>query len=126
MPRRCKNERYLKVRRWVDRDLVDYPRHSIALQGGFLALMLLALAAYAGGLVTIIAFWLMIFPVGAAWLGFVFWRAYRLSQAATIRNDRLYDQKAKFMLPHEYATTESVSAASRRKRRKASRPSTTA
>lgn len=117
MARRWKNETYLKVRRWVDRDLVAYPRNSIAFQGGFIVLIVLALAAYAGGIVTVVGFWGLIFPLGASWLGFVQWRVSRLSKAASLKGDRHYDQKGKYMLPPEYATTESVTAASRRKAR---------
>ena len=125
MPARWKRSAYLKVRRWVDHDLVTYPRHSLSLEGSSVLIIVLGLAAYALGSIALIAFWLVMFPVWAAWAAFVLWRVARLVRAASIRGDRQYDQKGKFRLPPEYASTESATAASRRRRRKASQPSTT-
>ncbi len=116
MARRWKNGTYLKVRRWVDRDIADYPRNSIALQGVLIAMLALAMGAYAAGSLAIAAFWLLAFPPGAIWTAFVLWRVVRITRAATIRGDRGYDQKTRYILPPEYADSESVWAASRRKR----------
>ncbi len=117
MARRWKNETYLKVRRWVDRDVTTYPRYSVAFQGAFIAMIVLLLGAHALGRVATLGFWLLIFPLWAAWTAFVLWRVVRITRAATIRGDRGYDQKTKFILPPEYAQSESVLAASRRGRR---------
>ena len=49
------------------------------------------------------------------WMVFVGWRGVRVAKAATIKGDRDYDQKTKFMLPPEYADSESLRATNRRK-----------
>jgi hypothetical protein len=121
MARRWKSSTYVKVRRWVDHDLVTYPRHSLALQGSFILVFVIGLGAYAGKPVALVAFWFLIFPLWVAWAVFVLWRVSRLTRAAAILGDRQYDQKTRFMLPPEYADSESVTAASRRRRLNARR-----
>ena len=51
------------------------------------------------------AFWLLVSLFGAAWTGFVLWRASRIMKAATIRGDRQFDQRGKYLLPPEYAAS---------------------
>lgn len=118
MTRRWKNETYLKLRRWVDRDVSAYPHHSIAFQGALIAMGILLFGAHVLGGVTILGFWLVVFPTWAMWTVFVLWRVVRISRAAMIKGDRGYDQKTRYILPPEYADSESVLTASRRGRRR--------
>ena len=59
----------------------------------------------------------------ALWFGVVGWRAWLLFRRSAAKSDRLYDQKGKYMLPPEYADTESATGARRRKRNPRSLPS---
>ena len=49
------------------------------------------------------------------WIGFVGWRGFRLMRASAIRGDRTYDHNDKYKLAADYHSTESATAASRRK-----------
>ena len=117
MALRWRNQTYLKVRRWVDRDISVYPRQSIALLGAFLAMMISLLGASALGPLATLGFWILILPIWSAWTVFVVWRLFRITRALSMKGDRGYDQKTKFSLPPQYADSESVLAASRRGRR---------
>jgi len=65
-------------------------------------------------------FWLLPIPLALAWTAFVIWRAGRLTRAASILSARDYDRSGKFLLPPEYANSESSFAAARRARRESS------
>ena len=116
-----RGQNYLRVRRWVDRDLAAYPRDSLALWGPTGIAALLFVGAYNAGPaepVAVALFWLLIAPPWAAWLVFVLWRASRIIRCETIKGDREYDQRGKYLLPPEYARSESVAAANSRDRRR--------
>jgi hypothetical protein len=51
------------------------------------------------------------------WLGFVGWRALLLFKAFSAKGDRLYDRSTKYVLPAEYAETESATKAQTRHRK---------
>lgn len=51
-----------------------------------------------------------------AWNAFVIWRATRIVRAFSIKGDRDYDQRVKFILDPEQQRSESVTATSQRKR----------
>ena len=51
------------------------------------------------------------------WFAFVGWRALLLFKAISTKGDRLYDRSGKYVLPTEYAETESATKARRRRRR---------
>ncbi|MFZ3485747.1 hypothetical protein [Sphingomonas sp. 3-13AW] len=61
--------------------------------------------------------------VGAAiafdviWFGFVGWRALLLFKEVSTKGDRLYDRSGKYVLPAEYAETESATKARTRRRK---------
>ena len=55
------------------------------------------------------------------WFGFVCWRALLLFKAFAAKGDRLYDRMGKYVLPSEYAATESATKA-RSRRRKGGQP----
>lgn len=121
MARSARGENYLRVRRWVDRDLAAYPRDSLALWGPTGIAILALVGAYNAGPaepVAVALFWLLIAPPWGAWMGFLLWRASRIIRFEAIKGDREYDQRGKFLLPPEYARSESVAAASRRERRR--------
>ncbi|NBW07321.1 MAG: hypothetical protein EBR82_04785 [Caulobacteraceae bacterium] len=58
--------------------------------------------------------WSALLSASVIWTGFVLWRAGRMMQAASIKGDRQYDQHGKYLLPPEYARSESATAARRR------------
>lgn len=51
------------------------------------------------------------------WFGFVGWRALLLFKAFSAKGDRLYDRSGKYVLPTEYAQTESAAKARSRRRK---------
>lgn len=51
------------------------------------------------------------------WLGFIAWRGVRMMVAGARRGDRTYDRVGKFKLAEAYHSTESATAATRRKRK---------
>jgi hypothetical protein len=56
----------------------------------------------------------LVFAFDAIWFALVGWRAWRLFRQFAERNDRLYDRSGKYVLPPEYADTESATKARRR------------
>lgn len=116
--RRIKTDsRYLLVRGWVDRDILRNPRYSIALFGPIYAGTATFLGLSLFGSFGRIAFCVLFLPLIVAWVFFAAWRATRLLRADIIKSDRDYDRRGKYLLPPEYAATESPLAASRRRRR---------
>lgn len=113
---RWKNRSYLKVRRWVDQDLLAYPRRPISLMGPLFVAPLAFAAASFFGMLTVVVFYTLVAPGLALWTTFVLWRAGRIMRAAAIRGDRQFDQRGKYLLPPEYAASESATAAGRRRR----------
>lgn len=57
----------------------------------------------------------LVLAFDAVWFALVGWRAWRLFRQSAERNDRLYDQSGKYVLPPEYAHTESATKARRRR-----------
>ncbi len=51
-----------------------------------------------------------------AWFAFVGWRGWRLFRQSALRGDRRYDRSGKYLLPPEYADTESATRARGRKK----------
>ncbi|MGA0546432.1 hypothetical protein ACO2Q1_14260 [Brevundimonas sp. VNH65] len=117
MGRRWTNRTYLKVRKWVDDDLTEVRGRAISLFAPVYAGIGALVAAGLLGPVGIGVFWLLALPALIACEVFVLWRAVRLSRAFTILGDRDYDRRGKYLLPPEYANTESPLAAKRRKLR---------
>ncbi|MDO7842840.1 hypothetical protein [Sphingomonas immobilis] len=111
-------DRYLAVRRWVDRDIKENSRPIspwVATPAFVLGVVMLKgplLVDLAGGCVLLTAL---------VWSAFALWRSVRQMKAGILRGDRYYDQRAKFALPPEYRDSESLTAARQRKRREAKR-----
>ncbi|MFC5344553.1 hypothetical protein ACETK8_18035 [Brevundimonas staleyi] len=120
MSRFDRDSTYLIVRRWIDHDIAHrYRAPSVQVSGLLTGLLVMILLLAEGWLLRLAIFPLLL--VSSAWTGFVFWRVSRITRALTIKGDRQYDQKGKFMLPPEYANSESTTAAERRKRRRSRR-----
>ncbi|MEG8037886.1 hypothetical protein QP166_00445 [Sphingomonas sp. LR60] len=111
---------YLRLRRFVDRDLsrrsvygrsttfsplgVIVPLAPCAFLDkpyGFAELVIAAVSA----------------AVAVIWIAFLLWRASRLLRAVGARGDRDFDRHSKYILGPEYRSTESYTAARLRKRR---------
>jgi hypothetical protein len=120
MALKAKPTTYMRVRRWVDHDLANRYRPASLFVPLFVALIGTAIALQVGGAASAIG-WTIALP-GAACLGFALWRALRLMRAAAIKGDRQYDRRTKFTLSPEYHSSESVTAASRRKRARQRQP----
>lgn len=112
---------YLRIRYGVDRDLATQ-RRPISIFGPFFFVILAMLGAHLIGGVAEVVGWAVIVPLGAGWAAFVAWRTTRLLRAAAINGDRDFDQRGKFLLSPEYHRSESVTAASQRKRSQRRRP----
>ena len=109
------NSTYLTVRKWIDHDIAHrYRQPSIQVSSLVTGILLMTLILADGWLFRLALAPLLL--LSAIWTGFVFWRLSRILRAATIIGDREYDRKAKFMLPPEYANSESATAAGRHKR----------
>lgn len=117
MSRFDKDSAYLKVRRWIDHDIATRFRSPSVTFSSVVTIGLAFALAFAGDWLSR-TMWLGLLLLSSAWTGFVFWRVSRIVRAMTIKGDRQYDQKTKFTLPPEYANSESVSAASRRRQRR--------
>lgn len=115
MSRFDKDSAYLVVRRWVDHDIAHHHRAPSVSLSGILTISLAFALVRADGWVSRMA-WLGPLLLSLAWTGFVLWRAWRVTRAVTIKGDRQYDRKTKFKLPPDYSGSESVLAASRRRR----------
>ena len=116
MSRFEKDSAYLVVRRWVDHDIAHHHRAPSVSLSSILTISLAFALVRADGWVSRMA-WLGPLLLSSAWTGFVLWRAWRVTRAMTIKGDRQYDRKTKFKLPPDYSGSESVLAASRRRRR---------
>lgn len=110
---------FIRVCRFVDKDLsrsgyVRLAPWSIALACATVALPVPFLShPYGVGEVVIIG---LAAGLCLGWLTFVGWRGLRLIKAASLRADRTFDRTGKFELPTDHASTESSTAASRRRR----------
>jgi hypothetical protein len=107
---------YLRLRRFVDRDLAAHPRPLSPYVGFLPAVAMGALGARMSGLPSL-AGWALAVCCGICWTGFVIWRIARLGKAAGLKGDRRYDRRTRFILAAEYEETESVTAARRRRSR---------
>jgi len=106
---------YLRVRRWVDHDIAHRYKSPVLQLSWFAAIFLGFLARDLEHTLSWVA-WLLAMAVVLAWNAFVLWRASRISRAFSIKGDRDYDQRVKFTLDPEHQQSESVTAASQRKR----------
>jgi hypothetical protein len=108
---------YLRIRRFVDRDLGDRFRPASI----FIALIPLLIAGVVTrqlGQVASPGIWIVGTVISICWLAFVAWRGSRLFRAVGLRGDREFDQVTKFTLPPEYRDSESLTRAMRRKPRR--------
>lgn len=112
---------YLRIRRWVDRDLASLRRPVSIFGPLFLAILALAAAHALGGAAVAVG-WTVIAPLALVWTSFIVWRAGRLYRAVGLKGDRTFDQRGKYQLSPEYHRSESVTAASRRNRSIRRRP----
>ena len=115
MARTTKANTYLRIRRWVDRDLVAHYRPLSPFLGLLPVIILAPIwrilegpAAWVSGTLAI--------SLSVIWTGFVLWRVARLYKAVGVKGDRAYDQRGKYLLAPEYHRSESVTAAAQRKR----------
>nr|WP_312990626.1 hypothetical protein [Brevundimonas diminuta] len=118
---------YLKLRRRVDA-LLSNPAQHIEVGPLYIRRNDLIAAIPFAAFAPLILFHLLLIPLPwTAWLLalpwaatsgiFLGWRAWRLIRADSIKSARDYDRRAKFLLPPEYAASESLLAHQRRKRR---------
>lgn len=120
MSRFARNSTYLIVRRWIDHDIGHrYRSPSIQISSLVTIFLLMTFLFGEGWLLRLVLAPLLL--LSAIWTGFVFWRMSRIVRAFVTKGDREYDQKGKFLLPPEYANTESITATRRRKRRRLKR-----
>ena len=106
---------YLRIRRLVDRDLIDSHRpFSIILP--MIVGMFVAAPFGSNASERLWAFaiaQILLLP----WYLFVGWRFSRLCRAASLRSARQYEREGRYKLPLEYADSESAAMARRRKKR---------
>ncbi|WAC60705.1 hypothetical protein [Brevundimonas sp. SL130] len=112
---------YFKMRHWVDAQLSSESRH-VRERPFIVSLIILFIPALLGwapfvprwavssSLVVAAAFWV-------SWIAFVGWRAARLIRASNYKSARDYDRRGKFLLPPEYAASESYMSHKRRSRK---------
>jgi hypothetical protein len=107
------------IRRFIDWDLRRKPVTTagnltllVGMMPWFLALLLRPTTPSSA--FSVAAVMAIIFDV--IWFGFVGWRALLLFRAFGAKGDRLYDSAGKYVLPPEYAKTESATKARRRRR----------
>ena len=116
MRRFNRNNSYLTVRRWIDHDIAHrYRAPSVQISAVLTGVLVMFLLCADGWLLRLaLAPFLLL---SAICTGFIFWRLSRIMRATTILSARDYDHRGKFLLPPEYANSESSLAAARRKRR---------
>jgi hypothetical protein len=105
---------YLRIRRFVDRDLRDRFRPASI----FIALVPLLIAGVVARQLRPLAstgIWIVGTVISVCWLAFVAWRGSRLFWAVGLKGDQEFDQVTKFKLPPEYRDSESLTRAGRRK-----------
>ena len=109
---------YLRIRRWVDRDLASRSLNTIAHVFGLIPILVAALAqnVFEQPVTTVV--WTVAIGLCVAWTAFIVWRGVRLIKAGSIKGDREFDQTGKFLLSPEYHRSESVTATLQRKRKK--------
>ena len=110
---------YIRIRRWADHDIANRHRPVSIFFPFFVTLIAATIALKVSGAASAISW--MVALLGAVCLAFVLWRAARLVRVLSIKGDRAFDQKDKFLLSPEYHRSESVTAASQRKRRRSPR-----
>jgi hypothetical protein len=112
---------YLKLRHWVDAQLASgsWLVRRRPFKDSILIFAIPALLGWApfvprwavsSSLVVAAAMWLL-------WIAFVGWRAARLIRAGNYKSARDYDRRGKFLLPPEYAASESYMSHRRRSRK---------
>jgi hypothetical protein len=120
MSRFEKDNAYLILRRWIDHDIAHrYRAPSVQISSVVTGFLVISLLFAEGWLMRLALITLLL--ISSICTGFVFWRLSRIVRAFTIKGDREYDQKGKFLLPPEYANSESTTTAERRNRRSARR-----
>lgn len=115
---------FTRLRRWIDRDMSS--RGSI--RGGDNFSLIIGCFVVGGGLwiahrshdwrgaAAAAAAAALIISLGLVWLSFVAWRMWRMVRASVMQTDRQYDHSTKNELPPEYASSESATTASQRRR----------
>jgi hypothetical protein len=116
MRRLSRDKRYLRIRRWVDRDVSRPSVSSVAIGPACLALAPFVALEYLTDGAAPNALLALPAPIALGWFGFVCWRGSRMARAGMLKSSRDYDRKGKYLLPPEYANSESSFAAARRKR----------
>jgi hypothetical protein len=116
MRRPAHTEYYRRVRRWVDHDLA-YQWRPLSIFGPLFLVMFVMIAANWAGGVPVVLGWTIIAPVYAVWMAFICWRIIRLIRTVTIKGDREFDQRGKYLLPPEYTASESYLAHQKRRSR---------
>ncbi|SFS77142.1 hypothetical protein [Brevundimonas viscosa] len=106
---------YRRVRRWVDHDLAHHWR-PISLFGP-LVLAALAMMPLRFGTDAFFPVLGTVLTLFCAWNAFVLWRVARIIRAVSIKGDREFDRYGKYLLPSEYAASESYLAHQRRRHR---------
>lgn len=103
---------YLKIRKWVDRDLSQYGKPlSLIMPQAAAGLAIMAMPTTA-------LRWMALLLIGVPcflWTTFVLWRGWRLTKAHQLRSARYYEQYTRYTLPTEYADSEDALLAKRRK-----------
>jgi hypothetical protein len=111
---------YLRVRRFVDRDLSRRSLHGRSTTFSPLGVIVpIAPCAFLDrpyGLIKLVIAAVAV-ALAVTWVAFLLWRSSRLLRAAGARGDRDFDRHAKYMLGPEYRSTESYTAARLRRRR---------
>lgn len=59
--------------------------------------------------------WIPTVAIALGWYAFVGWRSWRHIKVAAWHGDRHYDREGKYLLPPEYADTESLTVARKRR-----------
>lgn len=106
-----------RIRRWVDHEVSKPTYNSFAFAPACFALTpFVALEFVTHGASPD---WLLVLPItfAVAWVGLVIWRGARMAKAGSLKSSRDYDRKGKYLLPPEYADSESTLAARTRKTR---------
>ena len=107
---------YLALRRWVDEQMFGPQGSRDLVTVAFRLPFLLGVSPFL--MTPVLGRWWLVpaFVLAAIWESFVAWRLWRGLRAGGTRGDREYDRKGKFKLSREYWTSESATAARRRKK----------
>ena len=111
---------YLRVRREIDAQLASKSPQTQGLPfaAGAAALIIPMLLVFVPAVPqwALQGSWLIGLALWALWVIFLIWRAARLIRAGDYKSARDYDRRGKFLLPPEYAASESYLSHRRRSR----------